>query len=79
MDNLKVELNTQGIFDLMRSDEMMAVCQEHANKAQARLGTGYKISPYTGKHRVNVSISPESEKAWEDTLENNALLKALRG
>lgn len=79
MSKVRVELNSDGVKELLRSREMMAVCEQHANKALARLGEGYVVTTMTGKNRVNASIYAESYQAKKENSENNTILKALGG
>ena len=79
MGNVRIELNVPGIWELMRSPEAKEMCKKHADDIARRLGDGYKTDTFTGMHRVNASIGPESEEAWRDTLENNTILKTLKG
>lgn len=78
MAKLKVALNRAGVRELLRSDEMLAICTEHAGKIQARLGDGYAVSPHRGKNRVNASIFAETPQARRENAENNTILKALK-
>ena len=78
MSDVRIELNWPGLREILRSDEMKQVCKEHADKAVAKLGPGYASDDFTGKNRVNASIRPVTSKAWEEALENNTILKALR-
>lgn len=77
MKKFKFELNQEGIGKLLKSPEMMAECNKYAEKAKNQLGEGYSISKYTGKTRVNVSVSAQSYKARKENAENNSLLKAV--
>lgn len=79
MSNLKVELNSDGVRELLRSSNMMSICEEHANRALTRLGEGYVVTTMTGKNRVNASIYAESYEAKKENSENNTILKALGG
>lgn len=79
MANVKIVLNSSGVREMLRSDEMMAICEEHANKALSRLGDGYTVTTQKGKNRVNASIYAESYQAKKENAENNTILKALRG
>lgn len=79
MANLSVELNISGVRELLRSKEMLGICEERANNAQAKLGEGYKVTSMTGKNRVNASVFAESYQAKKENLENNTILKALGG
>ena len=77
MAKTKIVLNREGVRRLLQSSEMMAICEEHANKALNSLGSGYTVTTMTGKNRVNASIYAESHEAKRDNMENNTILKAL--
>lgn len=79
MAKAKVVLNKNGVRELLQSDEMKAICEEHANRIVGRLGDGYTVSSMTGKTRVNASVYAESSAAKRENMENNTILKALRG
>lgn len=79
MSNVRIELNRDGVRELLRSKEMMAICEDHANKALERLGEGYVATTMTGKNRVNASIYAESYEARKENAENNTIIKALGG
>ena len=78
MANVRIELNREGVRELLRSDEMKSICEGHANAALTRLGDGYETSSMVGKNRVNAEIKAVSYKAKKDNMENNSILKALR-
>ena len=77
-DNIRVELNSDGVRELLRSPEMAAVCQEQARMIANRAGDGYTVSTFTGANRVNASVMTETTEAMQDNLKNNTLLKAVR-
>lgn len=79
MAKTKFELNRSGVRELLRSPEMMAVCQGYANRALSSLGAGYGISTMTGRNRVNAEVRAETFAARKENLENNTILKALGG
>lgn len=76
MDKFKFELNRAGVRELLKSNEMMRVCEERAIEIKNRCPDGYEISKHTGKNRVNVSVHPATEAAMRDNYQNNTLLKA---
>ena len=78
MANIKIELNRAGVRDLLRSPEMMAICEEHANRALSNLGPGYEVSTFTGRNRVNAEIAAVTYEARKENMEHNTILKALR-
>ena len=63
----------------MKSPEMMSICQEVAEGRRAIAGAGYVTNQFTGKNRVNVSISAETREALYDNAKHNTLLKAIGG
>lgn len=75
MSKVKFELNKAGVRELLRSDEMMSICEEYARHVQRRVGDDYSV--HRGPNRVNVSV--ETKKALADNYRNNTLLKAVRG
>lgn len=77
-NKVKVVLNSSGVRELLRSNEMMAVCEEQANKALNKLGPGYEVTTHTGAKRVNASIGTATYEAMRDNTKNNSILKALR-
>lgn len=79
MDKFHIELNEQGVRELLRSQEMAAICQGLAQGIAGRAGGGYEVDTYTGRNRVNARVSCATEKAAKDNLENNTLLKAVTG
>lgn len=72
-------LNKSGVKQLLRSDEMMAVCQQYAYQAQSQLGAGYTVNYRRGKTRVNAEVMASSLQARLENSQNNTILKALRG
>lgn len=78
-NKVKFELNRDGVRQLMQSDEMMAVVRSYADKALSSLGADYEVTTMTGKTRVNAEVKAVTYKAKKDNLENNTILKSLRG
>lgn len=79
MAKVKVELNRQGVRELMKSKEMMDICSEYANNALARLGDGYEVNTYSGENRVNAEVYAQSFAAKRENLKSNTILKAVFG
>lgn len=73
------KLDRAGVGQLLKSAEMMSICEEHARAIQAKCGDGYEVTTHTGKTRVNASVAATTYKARRDNLDNNTLLKAVRG
>ena len=70
MSKFRLELNTDAVRDLLRSQEMASYCEELAQDVAGRYGDDCKTSTHTGPNRVNVSVYSDRQ--------NNGLLKALR-
>ncbi len=77
MSNFKFELNPAGVAELMKSAEMQAVLISKASEVRNRAGDGYDV--HVGPSRANVSVRTETDEAIQDNLDNNTLLKAVRG
>lgn len=78
MSKVKIELNSAGVRDMLRSPEMQALLEERAQNVLNSLGAGYDKSLMVGKNRANVSIIVTTYDAYRDNLSNNTILKALR-
>ncbi len=79
MSDVKIVLNSAGVRELLRSEEIQAACTQEAMKIKQRLGKGYAVSSHRGKNRVNASIYTKDPRAKADNLKNNTVLKALGG
>lgn len=79
MAKVRVVLNTEGVRDLLRSKEMMDVCQEYANNALGKLGDGYEVTTHTGSNRVNAEVAAVTYDAKKENLKNNSIIKAVFG
>lgn len=74
----KLKLNTRTIREqLLKSDEILAICQEIANDIVQKCGDGYETDTHKGKNRINVSIYASSKEAIQNNLDNNTLIKAI--
>ncbi len=72
-DKVRIELNSAGVRELLRSDEMMSICMQAAQTIRSNYGGDAELNGYTGQNRVNVSVIAPYDKASE----SNSLLKAV--
>lgn len=79
MAKVRFELNREGVRDLLRSKEMMDVCQEYANNALGKLGDGYEVTTHTGTNRVNAEVAAVTYAAKKENLSDNTIIKAVFG
>lgn len=73
------ELNSAGVVELMKSQEMAAVLDEYASAVASRAGDGYAVSAVMSGDRAKAFVSAETKEARAENNENNTLLKALQG
>ena len=77
MRKVKFELNSAGVRELMQSSAMQSVLLNHARQIQSRAGDDYSV--HVGPTRANVSVRTANSRGAQDNLDNNTLLKAVRG
>lgn len=77
--SVKVVLIEEGVRGLLQSAEIKAQCKQLADGIAARAGTGYQVTTYTGRTRVNASVIAATNEAKRDNMKNNTLLKAVKG
>lgn len=78
MANMKFKLNSDGVRELLKSQEMQSVLIEKATGIKNRCGEGYTQDVYVGKNRANAMVKAETYQAKRDNLKNNTILKAVR-
>lgn len=75
---VRIVLNKKAVKEILKSQEMMDICLEHANATAENAGSGYEVTTYVGKTRVNASVRANTVDSIKDNYENNTLLKSLR-
>lgn len=78
MSKVRFKLDRAGVGELLKSSEMMGVCEGFASDIQRRCGEGYELTTYTGRTRVNASVFAATPEARRDNAQNNTLLKARK-
>ena len=76
-EKIKIELNSGGIGELLKSSEVDAFLQETASGVRQSCGAGYETDSYHAGSRVIASVFTANSKAAKDNLQNNTLLKAV--
>ena len=77
MDNLKIVLNTQGVRELLESNEMLDILKERASKISQACGTGYAAGHFKGTDRWKATVYADTNEARRDNSANNTILKAV--
>lgn len=75
----EIILNTEGVRELLKSDEIHDECVRLANEIQSRAGEHYDISERHYPNRNGVIVYPADAQGRRDNLKNNTLLKAMKG
>ena len=74
-----IELVDAGFRKLFQEETIRSACRRAADEVKNRAGgAGYSASDYAGPHRVGAAVFVTSEEAYEDNLDGNTLIKALR-
>lgn len=77
---VKIELNRSAVRDqLLKSSEMMSICESYAKDIAARCGSGYQTDTHVGQNRVNAMVYADTYEARRDNLKHNTILKAVGG
>lgn len=76
---VKIELNSDGVKELLKSDAIRTELERRANEALSRLGAGYSTNTHMGPNRVNVEVTADTYQAKQENAQNNTILKAVEG
>ena len=76
-DKVRVELNSAGIREMLRSAEMQALLGEKAAEIAGRCGAGYESDTYLTPGRAVASVYTATPEAAKDNLDNNTILRNL--
>lgn len=77
MAKVKIELNSSGIRQLLKSEEMGQMLKQQAEQVRARCGSGYSTDLYQASSRVIAGLFVETAEAAKQNSRENTLLKAL--
>lgn len=81
MNEFEVQVNKDGVNQLLHCAEVRDYIEQLAQEQKARAGEGYKYKiMYANKDkRVTAIVKTSSDKAKQDNLDNNTLLKSTQG
>ena len=74
----KFELNSAGVRELLKSQEMQGIIDEYAQGKASQAGDGYKAEVKVGAKRAYANIFPSDQKSAHDNFTNNTLEKVIR-
>lgn len=74
---VRIELNSQGVRDLLRSSEVKADLQRRADNIAAAAGPGFVADSTTGPNRARASVGTTDIESMRAEAEDRALTRAL--
>ncbi len=77
MAKVKIELNSSGIRQFLKSEEMGQMLKQQAEQVRARCGSGYSTDLYQASSRVIAGVFAETAEAAKQNSRENTLLKAI--
>lgn len=77
MSKVQIELNLQGINEMMKSEEIQAHLQAAGNAVANAAGVGYAAQTSTIRWVAITNVYPDTKEAAHDNFKNNSLLKAV--
>lgn len=76
MSRTRIVLNKKNVKELLKSQEMMNICLEHAEATRSAAGgTGYVVDSHVGKSRVNASVRANTVEQLKITTKTTHFLK----
>lgn len=66
MGNVMIELNSAGIQELLKSEEIASACESAAEKMTEAVGVKYTADIYIGRTRVNARAIRRAKNDRED-------------
>ena len=74
----RIEVDREGVRQLLRSKEMESICVEHATRIKNNACIGYEVQTRHYTERCGAVVNAVTPEARKDNAENNTLLKAVR-
>jgi len=77
MSNIRIELDYQGVGELLKSQELSDLIGEIVDDIKGRCGEGYESDIQVLSTRVVGSVYTDTNAAIKDNLNNNTILRSL--
>lgn len=78
MSKWEVELDSEGIQELLKSPEIEVECLRVITGIRSACGSGYEVTTYIGKTRVNAMIEAKTASAKAREAKFHTLQNALK-
>ena len=73
----KIELNNEGIQELLKSSELQNISNTYAANAVNKLGAGYAFDTRVGKTRCNADVHATNKRRAREAIDNGTIYKAV--
>lgn len=77
MKIIKIELNDDGVQELLKSPEIVKECETYAQNAVKQLGAGFSSDTRLGRYRAHISVHADTVRAKRSNAKHNSILKAV--
>ena len=78
MSKVRIELNREGVRQLLRSEDLGEKLERLAEEISGRCGEGYEHDRKLMPTRVIASVYTGTPEAKKDNLQNNTILRSLK-
>ncbi len=78
MSKVRIELNSAGVRELLRSDDLGEKLEALAEGISGRCGEGYEYDRKLMPTRVIASVYTGDNAAAHDNMQNNTILRSLK-
>lgn len=75
--SVTVVLNSKGVQELLKSNEMQDILGRYGAQKAAQAGDGYASETHVFTKRAVCNVYPDTKEAAHDNYENNTLLKVI--
>lgn len=74
---VRVVLNRKGVGELLRSDAVGRILQQHANRIAGAAGPGHRVELDVGRKRARAAVITETIEAKIDEAKHRTLTRAV--
>lgn len=74
---VKVKLNSKGVRELLRSQEVLADLEERADRVAAAAGPGHRVEAEIGPNRARAAVITDTPEAMVAEATNRTLTRAV--
>lgn len=79
MAKVEIKLDTAGVGQLLKSDDVSGYCEQIGNQIKKKCSGSYEVDTQVGKYRAQTRVKTADKATYFRNLNNNELLKATGG